>query len=440
MSSSNKTCPVCCDDFTGTVRQPITCAHCQNTVCARCVKTYLLSTPTEPHCMNCRHFWDRSFLADNLTHSWCEGDLRRHREVILFDRERSLLPATQNSVEEEREKRAVAATIPEIANEVAALRKRLEAAEERLATARHIVRHGRVSEPKERRQFVAACPLGSCRGFLSTAYKCGTCEVQFCPACREVRADDTHQCDPGLVETMKAIAKDSRPCPSCGMPISRVSGCDQMFCTQCDTAFSYNTGKKIVGVIHNPHYFERMRVLNNGEAPQVCGGWPNWYQMPVQVTLNKIWRRINQTARHIEQEVIREVPTVDNTDLRVRYLLNEIDERTFKQQIQQRDRRQQRLTEIHAVLQLYVVTTLEVFIDIDRNKQKYSGSKADDLLQRHCAFIENMINAPLRAIGDRYRNAVPQIHYNDAKKPYNPTGYKPVRGTKPQSNTSDDSV
>jgi hypothetical protein len=398
--------------------------------------------------MNCRHFWDRSFLADHLTHSWCEGDLRRHREVILFDRERSLLPATQNSVEEEREKRIVAATIPDIANEVVALRQRLEAAEERLATARHIVRYGRgtpVGEPKERRQFVAACPSESCRGFLSTAYKCGTCEVQFCPDCREVRTDDDHRCDQGLVETMRAIAKDSRPCPSCGMPISRVSGCDQMFCTQCDTAFSYATGNKIVGVIHNPHYFERMRALNNGEAPrqagdQVCGGWPAWYHLPLQVTGNKIWKRINQSARHIEHEVIREVLVVDNTDLRVRYLLNEIDERTFKQQIQQRDRRHQRLTEIHAILQLYVVTTLEVFIEIDRNKSKYeSCSEETALFERHCAFIENMINAPLRAIGDKYRNAVPQILYNNFPA-YDPRGYKPVRETKPRTKSSSSNV
>lgn len=399
--------------------------------------------------MNCRHFWDRSFLADNLTHSWCEGDLRRHREAILFDRERSLLPATQNSVEEERERRVIAATLPEIALEVSALRKQLEAAEERYAEARRIVRYGRTAtndEIKERRQFVAACPSAGCRGFLSTAYKCGTCATQFCPACREVRADDGHQCDPGLVETMKAIAKDSRPCPSCGMAISRVSGCDQMFCIQCDTAFSYATGKKIVGVIHNPHYFERMRALNNGEAPrqagdQICGGWPNWYQMPAQVHLNKIWKRINQSARHIESEVIREVAaTVDNTDLRVRYLLNEIDERAFKQQIQQRDRRHQRLTEIHAVLQLYVVTTLEVFIEIDRNKQKYNkGTEADVLLQRHCAFIDNMVNAPLRAIGDRYRNSVPQIHY-DSITAYVPLGYKPVPKQRTKTSSSSNTV
>jgi hypothetical protein len=158
------------------------------------------------------------------------------------------------------------------------------------------------------------------------------------------------------------------------------------------------------------------------------------------VTGNKIWKRINQSARHIEHEVIREVLVVDNTDLRVRYLLNEIDERTFKQQIQQRDRRHQRLTEIHAILQLYVVTTLEVFIEIDRNKSKYeSCSEETALFERHCAFIENMINAPLRAIGDKYRNAVPQILYNNFPA-YDPRGYKPVRETKPRTKSSSSNV
>jgi hypothetical protein len=39
----------------------------------------------------------------------------------------------------------------------------------------------------EKRQFVRACPVADCRGFLSTAWKCGMCDNWTCPDCHEAR-------------------------------------------------------------------------------------------------------------------------------------------------------------------------------------------------------------------------------------------------------------
>ena len=394
----------------------IPCFSCAYEACSRCVKKFLTSTPTDPSCMNCHHAWPREFLDEHLTRSWLEGELKLHRATILFDRERSLLPSTQPDLEIERQKRVYAERRPALLEKRRLLLEEITQLEIQIQNEQRYIRAGptAASEPKERRQFVAACPIEACRGFLSTAYKCGTCTTQFCSACREKKSADTeHTCDLALVATIAEILKDSRPCPHCGTAISKVRGCDQMYCTQCDTAFAYSTGKVVTGVIHNPHYFERMRKLKEagagapaggGAGAGACNGWPNWHHLPAPVRKNDRLRNLLQAGIHTAEVVIPDLPTpeapTDNRDLRVRYLMNELDEKKFKQLIQQRDRRRQRDIELRAVHELFAVTVLEFF----HTPATLGDEKAFGALQ---AQIETTINAPFKAIGDRYANRVP---------------------------------
>lgn len=417
-------CPVCCSPFTATVRRPVSCAHCAFAACTRCVKTFLTSTPTDPSCMNCHRVWNREFIDTHLTRSWREGELKLHREKLLFDRERSLLPATQPDVEIELQKRAYAAEIEQISVKRAALQAELAVLDDEIIRRQYFILRGveRGTTPeaetkKERRQFVAACPAEDCRGFLSTAYKCGTCSTQFCSDCREPQMEG-HSCDPALVETMKAIAKDSRGCPRCGMAISKVSGCDQMYCTACDTAFSWTTGKVVEGVIHNPHYYERMKALK-GAVPRAagdlggaaaCNGWPTYHTLPREVQQNSFLISMLQAAIHVEQVILQEMPTeatvTNNTDIRVRYLLKEYDEKKLKQTLQQRDRKRQRTIEIRAPLELFVIMIMEFFVEIRRTKRAPTAEAIETLRTQ----ITEHVNLPLQAIGQRYKNIVPQIN------------------------------
>lgn len=60
-------------------------------------------------------------------------------------------------------------------------------------------------------------------------------------------------CDRNTYESMKLIASDSKPCPTCGIYIKRTLGCNQMFCTNCHNCFDWISLQKMdAKLVHNP--------------------------------------------------------------------------------------------------------------------------------------------------------------------------------------------
>ena len=74
---------------------------------------------------------------------------------------------------------------------------------------------GAAEEKKERREFIMRCPADDCRGFLSTAYKCGVCDKKTCSECLEVLTEGEHTCKP-MPWRRRSIKKETRPCPKRG--------------------------------------------------------------------------------------------------------------------------------------------------------------------------------------------------------------------------------
>lgn len=118
---------------------------------------------------------------------------------------------------------------------------------------------------RARTHFIRACPIETCRGFLSQQWKCGLCNVFTCNKCNVPKSNteetDEHVCNPDDVATAELLAKDTKPCPRCGTGIFKIDGCDQMWCTECKTAFNWRTGQLETGHFHNPHYFEYQRRI-----------------------------------------------------------------------------------------------------------------------------------------------------------------------------------
>ena len=110
----------------------------------------------------------------------------------------------------------------------------------------------------EKKSFIMRCQVDNCQGFLSTQYKCGLCKTNTCPTCFTVK-DEGHVCNPDDVSSARLIREETKPCPTCTTRIYKIDGCDQMWCIECKTAFSWKSGEIVNGKIHNPHYYEYLR-------------------------------------------------------------------------------------------------------------------------------------------------------------------------------------
>jgi len=413
--------------------------------------------------MECRKGWSREVIDSILLTTWRNEDYKKHRQNILLDREKSRLPAAQIILERYKLAEGRIAMIEEIkkkSNEYYALyHQEIRNYERELAINRRLLAGEDIQlrpvdengneldlttnekeEKEKHRLFVMPCPGNDCRGFLSSAYKCGICDRFTCPDCREVKGlnrDVEHTCNPDSVANVRALKKECRCCPECGASIFRIEGCSQMFCTMCKTGFDWNTGKKVTtGAIHNPHYFEYLRVTNGGVAPRTAGDIPCVAgRMPNPHDIYSIARaaiiptdNINliadviQVINHIRYT---EIPRVtngaedsDNTELNIKYLRNDYSEGRWKQLLQQREKRRMRRDEIRQQYEALVGAAADILsrypnrIEIARliaDKDKNDIAKLNTTVNEIIVMLRSlreMFNTNMFALSKRYNTRV----------------------------------
>ena len=212
--------------------------------------------------------------------------------------------------------------------------------------------------------------MGKCHGII-TDDTCGICGCTVCKKCREIIKNDSHQCDAQTIASIRAILNDAHPCPKCATPISKISGCDQMFCTQCHATFSWNTGAIITHRIHNPHYFEWLlerQFQQPTHLGNACEEYISHEKLLECFTEDEIKDSKNAKKNLISLvSLTEELPSVgyyiiafinmrqmildvrsnsgnhvntglpDNHDIRIKLLAREIDENNFKNEIEKRD-------------------------------------------------------------------------------------------------------
>ena len=446
----SKECSVCLEKITGSIRKEVPCQYCQYAACLTCVKRYMLESPQDAHCMNCKRAWNREFIDSYLSMSFRKNALKAHREEILVDREKARLPLLQPRVSAKVRADEMNVQIldslkmvAELEKTVASARHNIYALQNRQHRLREIAagnipptEENSVGDKKEVRQFTQKCPVEDCRGFLSSQWKCGTCQTYVCNEClvpKGKERDTAHTCNEDTKATAALIRKETKPCPKCGMGISKVDGCDQMWCISCQTPFSWSTGRLVFGVVHNPHYYQWLRTQNGGEAPRVagdipCGGLVNFYTLERGFNLKhypmdrkKEVEAIHRlTAELLDQHLRQfarfdEVP--DNGDLGVEYTLKLITLEDWKKKLWRRETKREESLDLRGPLDLLSNVCSEVLrrmAELWSSTTETTESKFKTFMEllQQLRTLKKYVNSELEKIGKRYGHMVP--HVSDA--------------------------
>lgn len=272
-------CNVCCDKYNKSTKSEVVCRFddCKYAACKECVRTYLTNTTAEPHCMKCRKKWDLEFLKANLNASFMQTEYRDHRKNILIDSAISKMSEHYaNAIIYNNQKKAEL-EIRKKTEKIDALHKEISNIYKEITAVRNSPDLVLKKSSEERRKFVMPCQSNGCRGMLSSSYKCDLCEKYTCAQCFAsiIGEKADHACKEEDMATAEELRRNSKPCPQCGARISKIDGCDQMWCVECKTAFSWNRGTIETGNVHNPHFFQWMRQTG-GQIGALCGREDNY--------------------------------------------------------------------------------------------------------------------------------------------------------------------
>jgi hypothetical protein len=270
-------------------------------------------------------------------------------------------------------------------------------------------------ETKEKHEFIMNCQVAGCKGYLSTKYKCGLCEKTTCSTCLTLK-EHGHECKEEDVSTVRMIRKETKPCPKCSARISKIDGCDQMWCVECKTAFSWKSGNIVNGTIHNPHYYEYLRK-EKGFVPRAdnpCGEIPGLREL--RILLNPIRQEYLNTSlfqfhrfledlqwrvrrvNHYEEELVKN---------RIFYLMNRIDQKKFTQKAfmyYQRSLRFQHISGLLQMLSQVLLDQLSLMMDVLRKSKSWTEIQ-EIFLQVHQVilyFYEQKKKSPYTSIREEH--------------------------------------
>ena len=459
-------CEICDEKLNKTSRKPVECILCERDpkpiCCFKCFSTFLLSSSNiTPSCMFCKNELTLDFVHEISSKTFL-NQYNNYRFEKRFEIEKSRLPETQDQanrikagIQREREMKKLINTRgilyhqkklltddlrymnpkKHTTEEFQAIHEKIKQLTDeyrsndvqyyRILNQRYqngeyvdrynVVRNQEVIEEKKKETFIKACPDDTCRGFLSTAYKCGTCDVYFCPDCNERKAernDETHVCNEETKATMALIKSDSKPCPKCRMMIFRISGCPQMWCVQCHTAFNWNTGIIDDGHVHNPEYFrylretgqniprnpndlfvnrcmrlpsinELRRVMGYGELHGRQHCWSGWYDY------------LNHIRGYVLPHEIRNFRDMDYSEYRIAYLNGEISEQEWKKMLKMNMKKHELQMERFLILDMFCNVMTDLFINLTDNKDI-------DLLQDNALKIFEYTNTQMEKLNKKF--------------------------------------
>jgi hypothetical protein len=339
--------------------------------------------------------WPRAKL-DEFPKAFLNGDLKRHIQQQLFDHESTLMSSTQAFVQYSRELTDLRARISRNEREM----KRLQEENDRLRVSIQQLRPPPVSQ--------TPCPQTGCGGFVVDD-ACGLCGTVVCAQCRASQQPG-HVCSEEDVASLREIDLHTKPCPSCGVSIMKLDGCDQMWCVACKTGFDW-TSRAVLRTVHNPHYFEYVHSQPSF-ASRECEV-PPADVVRQHVALNfpahvervlRLYESIDLVLRLVAP-LPRETDLVSNRDLRTAFLEKQLSEEKFKDLLYRRAKERDKKLAYREVLEAYRMTVDDLIrrvlqcahaldvvtiVDQDRQLRDYFNEQITRLERRYDATLHHL--------------------------------------------------
>ena len=259
---------------------------------------------------------------------------------------------------------------------------------------------------------------------------------------------DPHECNPNSVQSAELIKKDTKPCPNCGIRIFKISGCDQMWCTECEVTFSWNTGSILTNVhVHNPHFYERQRQINNGNIPRapgdvLCGGLCSYQSLRMHIILNidglAITRKITDWHRFVGHitgiDLVHTRQRIqhlnNNEQLIIEYIMGEKTREQLATTLVRNDGTRKKLVELLNLYELLSVVGIESFAFLINGnlKEKPKKEVLDIINNQYNDYLKlvDYCNREFRIISTNYSCMVPQIKLNEKNVPHQQNDFNMV--------------
>lgn len=483
-------CSICIEPFNKSTRKKITCGSCKFEVCAHCFETHQSehSGLYDVQCMSCKQLWDDQFVRENVASAVIKR-LTIATKKRLRDEETAFMPETQQYVEYGRAVETV-----KVEQYVQVIREMKEAeielarmdiapgyAQERYKITSKInnkkteafyirsrimswrqsntlsfefkdimaedlfeKRFGREIQNGESSSMVrkineptvlCPCPAENCRGFVTRkAHKCGVCDQEVCVKCLTAvtTAETEHVCKETDIQTAEYVLRTSKPCPKCAARIHKIEGCDQMWCTHCNTPFSWRTGLQIIGqAIHNPHYYEWLQQNRRRPAGQPvrqhgiqnCEGLPDVHHVYQHMDIvflrgqgtagfSRDIRKIHRKCVHLQDIEINRFNNpanhfAHNLDIRMKWLLGDLTDKGFESVLHKRYKHRLVRRRTVQVYDLYVTLCSDVFHRLLRTNENTEPIRTQFLTE--FSEIEQYTDTCFEKLEKIYKVKMPRI-------------------------------
>lgn len=361
-------CQICCEKYTSRNKK-VTCIHCEYEVCESCNKKFIIASINEANCMNCKKPWNQEFLVSNFKKVFVDKEYKDHLKNCLFERELAQREESMVILSFVKKAEEAKAKIAEIKHKIRELNKqkneldlivmnydistiedanrliRYEA--RKLAKEQELKKKSEVTEDSlenaadnseqtiqeveseseetdeleslkkveddegAKMKFYGNCPNGECKGMVSGSWICLICSQKVCRTCKEAISDDVvqgeHACDENILANLKSIGEECKRCPKCHTSIFKSGGCNQMWCTHCQVAFSWHTGEvyKDMRGYHNPHFAEfletRQHIFTNA---QMCENG----QLNLPLVISNLKQSVSPLTFKTEEDITKNLP------------------------------------------------------------------------------------------------------------------------------------